>query len=640
MNYTTESGEKVSTIEQNKIGEGGEAWIYRIDLKDHRYPQQQLIAKIYKGPTAPDYQGDTEQDRYNREGAKKRLATFSDKIKMFPKGLPDNVGSPLGILLKNNKPAGFYSRLVPEPRETLHRYCEVDFRQSGVDTNDVISMLANLYHTVDRSHKCGLIFGDFNDLNVLGPTPYIIDAESGSYGTHQCSTFTQRFADPLLCDKSKPQLSLIKPHTIQSDIYAYAIMVFQSLLYISPYDGKYKPVSKIDWCPHDARPLFRKTVFDKQTIYPKWATKLGLTPDILPDELVQHFIKIFHDDFRGDFPISIIKNMRWTKCSKCNTEHARTACPNCASLSVVTSVMEVKGTVVSERIFKTSGVILHAEYQNDHLRYIYHEGDSIKRDNGVVVIKGNPDPHVRYRINGDNTCLGKGNMLLTLSPNMPPAKSFVGTYNGVLPMFDANFKHRFWLDSGRLLSDKSIGAFTTSERVVGNILQEQTMFWVGEKFGFGFYRASELQEFFVFDCEIGTIKDGLSIGVIKGQLLDATCEFSKSHCWFFTSSQVNGVITNRCIIIDEHGNVLGTHEENSSSSAWLNSLRGKCALGNSLFSTTDDGIVRIECKNGLVSVTKSFPDTEPFVDENCKLFPGKDCLHVVTKNEIRKLRIN
>lgn len=639
MIYTTETGEKVEILDKNKIGEGGEAWIFKLEFEDKRFPKVPLIGKIYKGPDAADYQGDTDQDKLNRAGAKYRLEHFAAKLHDFPTGLPDNIGAPLGVLLKKSKPAGFYSRLVPEPRETLRRYCDAEFRQNGIDTNDVIKMLVHLHETVLKTHAKGLIFGDFNDLNILGPVPYIIDAESGSFGKHMCTTFTQRFVDPTLCDPNQSRLVLMHPHTKESDIYAFNLMVFQSLLFISPYEGKYKPTDKSKWCPQDARPLFRRTVLDPETIYPKWAAKLGFTPDVLPDELMHHFVQVLHEDFRGQFPINVLRGMRWTKCTKCGAEHAKPRCPHCAAPGAVAAVIEIKGTVTSERIFQTAGIILHAEYQNGHLRYLYHDGTGLRRDGGELLLKCDLDPRIRYRLNGDNTCLGKGNTLVTFRHGQPTEKKEIGTY-GVLPMFDANVSNRYWVHVGRLLSDKQLGhGMGASERVIGQVLQDQTMFWVGESFGFGFYRASELQEYFVFDADSGLLKDGLAVAPVKGQLLDATCEFSSDKCWFFTSVQFNGNTINRCVVLDKSGNVLGMAEENATADTWLRSLRGKCAVGHSLFSTTDEGIVRIECANGAISLTRSFPDTEPFVDENCRLFPGKDCLHVVTKNEIRKLRI-
>lgn len=625
--FTTESGEKFVVNDTDIIGEGGEAWVYNAAIGG-----KPRAVKIYKGPDAIDYQGDTPQDKLNRNGAKLRLETYANKLRAFPKGLPENVGQPIELVFSNKKFRGFYTNLIPEPRETLWRMCEADFRQNGVDTNDIIKMLINLYGTMGQCHRAGLVFGDFNDRNILGMRPYVIDAESGSYGKHQCVTYTQKFVDPLLCDPNISSMMLVKPHTEQSDIYAFNLMVFQLLLLVSPYDGKYKPQDKADWCAHDARPLHRKTLLNSETVYPKWAVKLGYTPDILPDELMQHFTRVFHHDFRGDFPIGLLQSMRWTTCAKCGRQHARNVCPGCFTMEKFPTVKT--GVVTSTLIFRTTGTILHTDFQNGKLKYLYFLDGEIKRENGQVLMSGPLDYRMRYRISGDKTCMAKGNTLITFHPHSPPEKQIIDTY-GSLPMFDTNAHGRYWLSTGRMLTDVNMSSSVATERFIGQTLHNQTMFWCGESFGFGFYRASQLNEFFVFDSKHGILQDSLKVPPIKGRLLDATCEFSSNLCWFLSSFEVGGVITNRCVVLDKHGAVLGVIENEP----WLESLRGKVAIGNYLFVAGDEGIVRVECSNGSIGVTRSFPDAEPYVDANCQLFPGQNCLYVVTKNEIRSLTI-
>lgn len=635
MKLELEGGTSINLRDQDVLGEGGEAWVYRFELGG-----QGQAAKIYKGPDCADYEGDTEQDRLNRTGAAHRLATFADRIKQFPTGLPDNVLSPGGLLYRRRgrkrTPAGFHMDLVPPPRETLRRYCDAQFRQAGVDTNDVLDALIRLYETKVACHVGGLILGDFNDLNVLGLKPYIIDAESGSYGAHVCTTFTQRFVDPLLCDPSKSSLMLVRPHTAESDLYAWVCMVFQALFYISPYEGIYRPKDRARRCSQDARPLFRRTVLDPETKWPKWVTSLGLTPDVLPDDLMHQFELVLHKDIR-EFPLRLLQNTRWTQCTQCGHGHARRACPQCAAPGIVKSVTEVKGAVTSERIFRTRGVILAAAFQNG-MRWLVHEDGALKREQDKLVIRGELDPHVRYRINGDNTCLARKGKLVVLKPDN--TKEIVAVDSlGELPVYDANTRYRFWIQTGRLLSNKLIGGFQ-GERFIGEVLRNQTLIWVGDKFGFGFYRAANLNEFFVFDTEQGMLKDGLAVPPVRGQLVDVTCSFSSQYCWFFVSYERGGKTVNRCTALTKTGHVLDTVEEDAGSDTWLGTLRGKCAVGRSLLSATDEGVVRIECDASGIAVATSFPDTEPFVDANCHLFPGDQCLHVVTRNEIRKLCIN
>jgi hypothetical protein len=50
-------------------------------------------------------------------------------------------------------------------------------------------------------------------------------------------------------------------------------------------------------------------------------------------------------------------------------------------------------------------------------------------------------------------------------------------------------------------------------------------------------------------------------------------------------------------------------------------------------------VVRVEARAGALVETRSFPDTEPFVDQASRLFAGTDGLFVVGAREIRRLCI-
>ena len=73
--------------------------------------------------------------------------------------------------------------------------------------------------------------------------------------------------------------------------------------------------------------------------------------------------------------------------------------------------------------------------------------------------------------------------------------------------------------------------------------------------------------------------------------------------------------------------------------SWLSEIRGKCAIGEFLLAATDKGIVRLETDLGKIVKTKEFPDTEPFVNAESHLFPGKDGLYAVDEKEIKLLKM-
>jgi hypothetical protein len=165
------------------------------------------------------------------------------------------------------------------------------------------------------------------------------------------------------------------------------------------------------------------------------------------------------------------------------------------------------------------------------------------------------------------------------------------------------------------------------------------VFWVGEKFGLGFYRAGEINTGFVFNESAKSLNDNVQLNLGHGQLVDATCYFSNSLAWLFTCSNETGVLVNRCQVIDTKGKVLANREVEAGSDDWLGTLRAKTAIGGILFAAMDDGMSRIEINGSDLAVSSRFPDTENFVDTSCRLLVADDGIYAVSSQEITKLRI-
>ncbi|HNH85285.1 MAG TPA: hypothetical protein PL157_23150, partial [Acidobacteriota bacterium] len=175
--------------------------------------------------------------------------------------------------------------------------------------------------------------------------------------------------------------------------------------------------------------------------------------------------------------------------------------------------------------------------------------------------------------------------------------------------------------------------------LVGEVLTGQTQFWVGSKFGFGFYRAGELSVAFTFHTAQPGLNDNVTLPKFRGQLLEANCLFTDDRAWFFTSENIQGRTVNRCTVIRPNGTIEATTEAEAGDGSWLSTLRGKCAVGNFLLVATDDGIIRMEPKFNQILKTREFPDTESFVDAGCQLIAGRQGLYVVTSQEIRLLEL-
>jgi DNA-binding helix-hairpin-helix protein with protein kinase domain len=336
---------KVFVDPQKSIGKGGEADIFDIGSGK--------ALKLYKPPSHPDYAAEP----HEQEGARKRLAEHQTKLREFPTNLPPKVVVPEALATDQGgkKIIGYVMKLLAKP-EPLIRYSDKDFRLAGVPSGKVVEDFSDLHQTVDGIHRAGAVIGDFNYLNVLinKEGVFIIDADSFQFGRYLCRMYTAMFVDPLLCDGPNSKLTLSKPHTPESDWYAFAVMLMQCLLFVDPYGGIYRPKNKTKQVPHGLRPLHRITVFDPEVTYPKPAVPYK----VLPDDLLQYFHQVFKMDKRETFPPKLLKELQWQTCPQCHSEHARNICPFCAHVApaAVKEVTRVRGKVTATTIFQTRGI--------------------------------------------------------------------------------------------------------------------------------------------------------------------------------------------------------------------------------------------------------------------------------------------
>ena len=290
---------------------------------------------------------------------------------------------------------------------------------------------------------------------------------------------------------------------------------------------------------------------------------------------------------------------------------------------------------MATRIFSTAGTIVCASFQKGKLMWLSHESGKFLREDGSLVISGPVDPHMRFRIQGNATLIGRHGTIALIQPNKPIEKISADSI-GLQTVFDANEHHHYWLDSGgRLLRD---GEYGGAEHI-GDALEGQSRFWVSSEYGFGFYRVGGVTIAFTFHTETHGINDSVKIPHIRGQLIDATCVFSKRICWFFVSTSEQGKTINWCMKIENNQCVASAQAE-SGDGSWLSTIHGKGAAGGLLFAPTEDGIVRVEQQGASLAVTRGYPDTEPFVDSESQLFPMAEGIGVVHPHDVTILKMS
>jgi H/ACA ribonucleoprotein complex subunit 3 len=616
------AGKRVRVSPKHAIGKGGEADIYDLG--------QGIALKLYKAPEHPDYAAFPEQ----QVAAAQRLACVQTKLPAFPTLLPERVLAPLALATdrRETRILGYTMPLL-QGAEVLWRYGEKAFRRQGIDAATVVSIFYDLHETVAALHAEGIIIGDFNDLNVLvrDTHAYVIDADSFQFGTFPCQVYTEHFVDPLLCDPRAHRPILQCPYTHTSDWYAYTVMLFRSLLLLHPYGGVYKPTRPSPHLAHAARPLHRITVFDPEVRYPRAAHRY----DMLPDELLHYFHQVFTRDMRGVFPLALLQALTWTSCSQCGFEHARRDCPACRGMapSLVHSTALVRGEVTVELVVNAPGPILCATADEGKLRLLICTDQGCVREDQQLVFAGPVHPHLHFRLLSKATLIGQRNQLAIVPRGAAATCMEVETYNGT-PMFDSNGSTYFWVQQGQLLRAGAFGP----ERI-GDVLSGQTQFWVGRSMGCGFYRAGELCVAFVFDPTGSGINDSVRLPAMGGHIVEVTCQLAQDRAWLLWRTKDNERTLQHAAVIRADGNVEATVQTEEGTAPWLRSAAGALAVGAILLVPTDDGITRVEIQQGHIIPTRTFPDTEPFVDASSRLLAGSGGIYVVRHRTVHLLKM-
>ena len=196
---------------------------------------------------------------------------------------------------------------------------------------------------------------------------------------------------------------------------------------------------------------------------------------------------------------------------------------------------------------------------------------------------------------------------------------------GNLPLIDANSSSVYFVQGDILYKNSEFGNVR-----IGDVIGNSTLFWVGEKFGFGFYRASNILRGFVFDADSVGINDTVKVE-FAGNLIDSTCAFSDEVCWFFTITQESGKRVTTVHVIDKAGNLLERHVDPS----WLPRIRGNCAIKKQLFVASDDGISRYQIGGDV----REFIGTSDHCDIDSVLVFGDAGIYVVDRQKIVHLQV-
>src|SRR3989338_4204999 len=585
-------GSRITLNPKNIIGEGGEAKIY-----------------LYKNSAIKIYHPNLLSRR--RE----------EKLKVFPRNLPANVITPADLVLdQDGKVIGFSMEFI-EDGEALIALSNKRFREN-FSSEKTAKVFLDILATLEKIHVTQAVIGDFNDLNVLfkDEEAFFIEADRIQFGKFPCEVATEQFLDPRLYGIDFSKRPVFTP---ESDFYSFSVLLFRSLLLVSPFGGvhpKFPTLTK--------RAEKRVAIFNSEVRYPKAAIHFK----VLPDDLLGYFHKVFEKDLRGKFPKNLLENLRWTRCAACGNFHARAICPYCAhqAPAAVKEITAINRQCSSTRIFSTKGRIVHAKMESGKIKFVWEEGGVVRRENGEKVMLENPDNFTRFSIMGPKTIIARKNRFIIICREKVAEQRTTGML-GNLPVVESSESDYFHLQGDMLVK--------SGKKTLGNILENQTWIRVGSKFGFGFYRIGMKTVYFIFDLEKPGINDSIALPKIEGQLIDAECVFSGKFALFLYSSKESGKIWNAMHLINEKGTLLGSAKEEAENSRMLSRIRNKTLGGEKILTASDEGLILITAENGKLQETKIFSDTEPFVNEESRIFAAAEGIYVVSEKEFKLLKL-
>ncbi len=574
------------------LGEGGEARVYR---------WRDLAVKLFHPVPA----GDAVAALVRRQKL--------EKLARFPRGLPAAVVGPVELAYDKRQSVVGYAMPAIEGAEDFARLAQRKWREALVPNERVMALFRGLHGTVKALHGAGVVVGDLNDGNVLfrDDAAFLIDADSMQFQGLPCAVGHERFLDPRLYGVDLAKAPRFDPGT---DWYAFAVMLFSSLLYVHPFGGT-----------HPTLPTLLRRAEARHSVLKPGVTlpRTAVAPTVLPDDALHWLSAVFEKDERAEPPASLL-GLAWARC-KCGVEHARAACPECHALGplVTRQVLRAKGRCTARVAFQTTGRVLAAALQGG-LRYVYEEDGVVRREDGSLVLPQPPAPGVRFGLAGAATWVAdpKGHLVKVQQGRV--VERAQTQVRGTVPVLAVSASVAYRQEHEWLI-EANTGAR------VGQVLEGQTWLWTGERLGLGFYRAGGFTSAFLLRAgKAGLLR--LPGVTWSGRVVEADAVFDARHALLSVTTELGGHESVHRWLFDDAGRLLGRSD---------GAAHGHAAvLGEKVVVGSDAGLVLLTPDSLALLERVRFEDTQPFVGAGDELLPQPDgSLYVVGTRDITQLTL-
>ncbi len=542
-----------------------------------------------------------------------------EKVRAFPK-MPNEVVAPDAIVTDlRGEPVGIAMPLVVGGVEAA-RLAQRRYREGVVPQGDVLACFARVAHVIEGIHAASVVVGDLNDGNVLfvNGAPRFIDADSMQFGPYPCVVGHERYLDPALYGVD---LRRAPAFTQETDWYAFAVMLFTSLLYVHPYGGShpsFKTVLRRAEAHHSA--------LRGDVVYPR----AGIRPETLSDTLLAWFSRVF--DFGGrDAPPTDAFSASFTTCA-CGVEHARRACPACAIHVAVPAQMHAGGVQVTRIVTPVGSVVAVAVQGN--LKFLVATEGALVRETGEVQRGARASAGTRFYLSCGTTWVAEGPRISRFERGAREATTSTSLFQAE-PAFACNATDAFRTDGDWLVS-------ATTGRRIGQVLSGQTFFRVGDELGFGFYRTGLLMRFFTFATARGGFH-AVDLPPLRGRIVAAEVYFDAGLALFAVTTEERGALAASLHLVAADGRVVASMTGAPEDHVALATVHGKCLAFGVVLVAHDEGLLAMKPH----ATTRTFVPAREFrqarghVTSESELFVGPGgSLYVRGPREILQLSIS
>ncbi|GHO47922.1 hypothetical protein [Ktedonospora formicarum] len=346
---------KIVTLQQKDvIGSGGEGMVFRLEQKG-----QSLAVKLYHTPTP-------EHERKLLSLTTRAWSLPGEIIAVPGQIVRDvNADNVIGLAMPYFGAPVAEVALLANKRQRAAR---------AISTRQVCDIFLSAGQALLAIHSAGLVVGDLNDQNLLfrEREALWIDVDAWQFDTFPCPVACEDYLAPELYGVD---LSLHPAFAPEHDWYAFAVLLFRSLLLVHPYGGTYPQLPLLT-----QRATQGVFVLQSEVTYPKFA----YTPELVNEALLSVFERYFRQGWRGTFPLTELEEYRASliTCHACKQDFPgeRQTCPHCQvrtqSITRVAS-MEVGG-VKCEELMRTEGsIVFHALAGGTLTVVAYEQGNAV-----------------------------------------------------------------------------------------------------------------------------------------------------------------------------------------------------------------------------------------------------------------------